>query len=31
MHTLTFSVRDNALNQTSVSVTVEKLRRSSRR
>jgi hypothetical protein len=26
-HTLTFSVRDNALNETSVSVTVQKLRR----
>jgi hypothetical protein len=30
-HTLTFRVRDNAANETSVSVTVEKLRRGSRR
>jgi Cellulase (glycosyl hydrolase family 5) len=30
-HTLTFRVRDNALNQTTVNVTVEKLRRASRR
>jgi hypothetical protein len=29
-HTLTFSVRDNAQNETSVTVTVEKIRRSSR-
>jgi hypothetical protein len=30
-HTLTYRVRDNALNETTVSVTVEKLRRASRR
>jgi hypothetical protein len=30
-HTLTFRVRDNAQNETSVTVTVEKVRRSSRR
>jgi hypothetical protein len=31
LHTLTFRVRDNAHNETTVSVTVEKLRRASRR
>jgi hypothetical protein len=29
VHTLTFRVRDNAHNETSVTVTVEKVRRSS--
>jgi hypothetical protein len=31
VHTLTFRVRDNAHNQTSVTVTVEKVRRRSSR